>query len=293
MERAETVDQCPVCGIELDAASLPLIHLRTPRGDKVWAKCSGCRSFFMTERYNPEMEIEHTLTRPWGAPESGKALNEHKDLLFESVLRALRRYARQGSTLLDIGCSYGGFLRRAQREGYQVRGMDIVPEAVEYVRSLGIPCDWAGSVQELDLPENSQAVISVLDCNYYWSNQRSELRALRSRLCPGGILAMRVVDTSWAVQAGLWLRQWLPTAGRRVCEKAVYDHRVSIPVPSLLGILRGEGFEIIYTSPRDAIPSGYSSLKVKAAHIIGHFAWRLAGLHLAPGCVILARKQVS
>ena len=43
----------------------------------------------------------------------------------------------------------------AQKEGYQVRGMDIVPETVEYVRSQGIPCDRARSVGDLDIPENS------------------------------------------------------------------------------------------------------------------------------------------
>lgn len=247
----------------------------------------------MAERYDPQGEMEHTLTRPWGMKESGKALNDYKDLMFESILRTLRRYARQGSTLLDVGCSFGGFLQRAQREGYQVRGMDIVPEAVEYVRSLGLPCDCARSVQELDIPENSQAIISVLDCNYYWSNQRNELRALYSRLCPDGILVMRVVDLSWMIQTGFWLRKWSPAASRRLCERAVYDHRVSIPVQSLLRILRKEGFEIICTSPRDAIPSRYNSFKVKAVHIIGHYASRLAGLHLAPGCVILAGKRAS
>jgi hypothetical protein len=171
--------------------------------------------------------------------------------------------------------------------------MDIVPEAVEYVRSLGIPCDCAGSVSDLDIPENSQEIISVLDCNYYWPRQRNELRALHSRLRPNGLLVMRVVDTSRVIQLGLWLRKGFPATGQRLCEKAVYEHRVSIPVRSLLRVVRQEGFDIVYTSTRDAIPSRYSNFKVKSAHLIGHLAWRLFGFHLAPGCVILARKRPS
>jgi SAM-dependent methyltransferase len=225
--------------------------------------------------------------------ESGCALNDYKGLMFEAILRALRGYAPQGSMLLDVGCSYGGFLQRAQREGYRVHGIDIVPEAVEYVRSQGIACDCAKSVEDLDIPESSQGIISVLDCNCYWPSQRKELRVLHSRLCPGGLLVMRVVDTSWAVQIGFWLRSWFPTAGQRLCEKAVYDHRVSIPVRSLLRVVQQEGFEIIYTSPRDAMPSRHNSLKVKIAYAIGHFAWRVAGCFVAPGCVFLARKQAS
>jgi SAM-dependent methyltransferase len=267
--------------------------LMTIRGSQSWVRCPECRSFFATERYDPEKEVEHTRTQPWGKVESGKALNDYKSLMFEAILHVLRDCAPKGSTLLDVGCSYGGFLQRAQKEGYQVRGIDIVPEAVEYVRRQGIACDCAKSVRELDIPDHSLGIISVLDCNYYWPNQREELRALRSRLRPNGLLLMRIVDTSWAVRIGLWLGRWFPIAGQRLCEKAVYDHRVSIPVVSFLRIVQQEGFEIVYTSPRDAMPSRHNSLKVKTAYAIGHFVWRITGCYLAPGCVLLARKRAS
>lgn len=223
--------------------------------------------------------------------ESGLALNDDKGPMFEAILRALRRYAPRGSTLLDVGCSYGGFILRAQKEDYQVRGVDIVPEAVEYVRSLGIACDRAASVGDVNIPENSQGIISVLDCNYYWPSQRNELRAIHSRLKPDGLLVMRVVDTSWAVQMGLWLSRFFPHVGRRLCEKAVYDHRVSIPVRSLLRVIELEKFKVVYTSQRDAMPFRHNSLKVRIAYTIGRIAWGVFGRNLAPGFVFIARKK--
>lgn len=284
---------CPVCEIELDIGSLSKISLSTPRGNQQWARCTVCRSFFTLAPYDPGLETVHTRTRPWGIAESGIALNDEKSPMFDAILRALRRYAQPGSMLLDIGCSYGGFLLRAQEEGYIVRGMDIVPETVEYVRGQGIPCDVARSVSELDVPKNSLGIISALDSNYYWPDQKKELRAIKSLLSPGGVLAVRTVDTSWAVQIGLCLKKWFPDMGRRLCEKAVYDHRVSIPVRSLLRIVREEGFEIIYLSQRDAMPFRKNSLKVKIAYAIGQFAWLLARFNLAPGFVFLARKRAS
>jgi len=284
---------CPACDIKLDTASLSATILKTARGNQNWARCPECRSFFSMERYDPEQEVEHTRTRPWGMIESGIALNDEKGPLFENILRALRRYARQGSTLLDIGCSYGGFLKRAQAEGYRVRGTDIVPEAVEYVRSQGIACDCAKSVDDLDIPEDSQGIISVLDCNYYWPSQGKELRAIHSRLSPDGLLAMRVVDTSWAVQMGLRLSRCFPDAGRRLFEKAVYDHRVSVPVHSLLRVVRQEGYDIVYTSPRDALPFRHNSLKIRLVYAIGRISWRVFGYNLAPGFVFIARKRSS
>lgn len=284
-------DQCPVCDADLDTGSLHAVVLSTPRGARTWVKCLVCRSFFSTDPYDQAREVEHTRTRPWGMVESGIALNDEKSPMFEAILRALRRYAASGSSLLDIGCSYGGLLFRAQKEGYRVRGVDIVPEAVEYVRSKGIPCDLAGSIRSLDIPADSLGIVSALDCNYYWPNQRSELRAIRSALHRGGILAMRTVDTSWAMQLGLWLMRLAPGAGQRLCEKSVYDHRVSIPAGSLLRIVRQEGFEILYTSPRDAMAFRHNSLKIKTAYSVGHLAWRIAHYNLAPGFVFLARKE--
>jgi SAM-dependent methyltransferase len=286
-------NRCPVCEIELDTGSLSTISLRTPRGNQAWARCSDCRSFFTLDPYDPEIETVHTRTRPWGVVESGIALNDNKSPMFEAILRAILRYMQPGCTLLDIGCSYGGFLLRAQKEGYLVRGIDIVPEAVEYVRSQGIHCDRAKSVSDLDIPNNSIGIISALDSNYYWPDQKKELRAIKSILSSGGVLAVRTVDTSWAVQIGLWLKKWFPDMGRRLCEKAVYDHRVSIPVRSLLRIVREEGFEIIYLSQRDAMPFRKNSLKVKIAYAIGQFAWLFARFNLAPGFVFLARKRAS
>ncbi|MFZ2197991.1 MAG: class I SAM-dependent methyltransferase [Thermodesulfovibrionales bacterium] len=284
---------CPVCELELNTGSLATILLNTPRGEQTWARCSGCKSFFALESYDSEQEAEHTRTRPWGIVESGIALNDEKSPMFEAVLRALSRFAQPGGMLLDIGCSYGGFLLQAQREGYRVRGMDIVPEAVEYVRRLGIPCDRAGSVDDLDIPANSLGIVTALDCNYYWQSQTKELRAIRSVLSPGGLLAVRTVDMSWAMQIGLWLRGWFPNTGQRLCEKAVYDHWVSVPADSLLRVVREEGFEIIYTSPHDAMPFRYNSLKVKTAYAVGQVVWRTAGYNLAPGFLFLARKRTA
>ena len=285
--------QCPVCGTGFLARPSSEMVLSTPRGKQTWAKCPECRSFFSAEHYDQAREVAHTRTRPWGMVESGIALNDEKSPMFEAVLRALRPFAAPGASLLDIGCSYGGFLFRARVEGYHVRGVDIVPEAVEYVRSRGISCDLAGSIQSLGIPPDSLGIVSVLDCNYYWPNQRSELLAIRSALQPGGILAMRTVDTSWAVQLGLWLMKWAPKAGHRLCEKSVYDHRVSIPAGSLLRVVRQAGFEILYTSPRDAMQFRRNSLKIKVLYAVGHLAWRLTGYNLAPGFVFLARKKTS
>jgi hypothetical protein len=98
------------------------------------------------------------------------------------------------------------------------------------------------------------------------------------------------VDKSWMLSAGLAVRKTLPAFGARICARAVNDHRVSIPVSSLLRILREEGFEILYASTKGGMHSDQSSAAVKASFAIGLVVWKLTGRNVAPGALVLARK---
>lgn len=285
------LDACPVCGLAFGAECPPPLAFDTPRGVRQWAHCAGCGSFFALDRYSLEQEIAHTRTRPWGRPAAGIALNEAKSPMFDAILRLLHRYQLRNQTLLDVGCSFGGFLQRAQAEGYRVRGMDIVPEAVDYVRSQGIPCDCAGAVADLELPAGSQGMVAVLDCNYYWQDHRGQLSAIHRLLSEDGLLVMRVVDLSWLARAGFQLAKLFPVMGRQLCRRAVYDHHVSVPVRALLRIVAAEGFAIVHASAREAKPFRHNSVKVRFAYALGQIVWRLREVNLAPGFVIVARKR--
>jgi len=202
------------------------------------------------------------------------------------------RHGQAGRSILDVGCSFGGFLAQAKIHGFSARGMDIVPEAVEYTRKQGIACDVAASIAELNLPDGSLDILSVLDCNYYWPDQRTELRAAWRKLRPSGLLVMRLVDKSWMLSAGLAISKFFPALGSLLCRRAVNDHRVSIPFSSMLHLLRQEGFEIVYASTRGAMHSDKSSPAVKTSFAIGFVVWHLTGWNVAPGALVLARKLI-
>ena len=81
---------CPVCDFAMDTSTLSTTILQTPRGKQPWAKCPECRSFFAAEGYDPDREVEHTRTRPWGIVESGIAWTRDKAAMFEAILRRSR-----------------------------------------------------------------------------------------------------------------------------------------------------------------------------------------------------------
>ena len=241
--------------------------------------------------YDCDTEVAHARTCAYGNAEGGVKLNLLKRRMYLSILKLIHQHLAPPASILDVGCSFGGFLEQAQIQGFTPRGMDIVPEAVEYVRQQGIPCDRAASIAQTNLPNSSMAIISVLDCNYYWPDQRAELHAAWGKLRPSGILVMRLVDKSWMLKVGLALNQIFPALSAELCGKAVNDHRVSIPISSMLRVLQQEGFEILQISIWDAVYSDSSSPLVKAVFAFGTAIWSLTGRYMAPGAVVIARKS--
>jgi SAM-dependent methyltransferase len=236
--------------------------------------------------------VAHTETTAWGRTDSGKQLNVFKGRMFLHILEMLKKHCAPPADLLDIGCSYGGFLLVARCAGYRVRGFDLVPQAVESVIAQGIPADVCCSVEHLPaVALNSLDVVTCIDSNYYWVDQPAELGHIFRKLKPGGYLAMRVADKSWMVSLGLILRRLHRPTGERAIRAALNDHRFSMPLSSLLNVLQACGFEIAHASPRGAVHSYHTAVGVKLSFLFGALLWH-AGVKkcVAPGAVVLARK---
>lgn len=283
--------RCPACGCTAET-QLDTILIPSGRGLKPWQRCSACKAYFLVESYLPRQEVTHTEKTSWGKGDTGKELNSFKKRMFQSVIGLLKRHCPPPASLLDVGCSYGGFLMEAKKTGYEVRGFDIVPGAVKYVRSQGIPAEMCFSISELESVEDSSLdVVTCLDCNYYWPDQISELSNACAKLKPGGYLVMRVVDKSWLLSFGLLLRSLSRKTGERVIRAAVNDHRFAMPLRSLLTVIQRSGFEVVYASPRGALHSDHTKPLVKLSFAFGTALWEAGKLvFLAPAALILATK---
>jgi SAM-dependent methyltransferase len=117
---------CPACSAE-SITSAEQTEFASTRGLLTWHRCPKCKSYFFSQTYSAEKETAHTEKRAWGQLESALALNRHKERMFLAVLDLLLKKKPPPGRLLDIGCSFGGFLLKAQKVGYQLMGTDIVP----------------------------------------------------------------------------------------------------------------------------------------------------------------------
>ncbi len=284
-------DICPACGASSTQAGHAWKFINA-RGETEWLRCRCCQSYFMDRGYSLESEVSHTQTMTWGDTEHGAQLNTFKQRMYKSILGQLQKYVQpEGRSLLDVGCSYGGFMEAATKAGFHVCGFDIVPQAVDFVKTHGMSAECCGQIRDFQGSHSKFDVITVLDANIYWPDQATELSDIYNRLSDGGLLVMRVVDKSWLATVGAGLQKLSPDRGRKVLQRAVNDHRFSMPIGSLLNLLEKTGFNVVSASPKGAVHSDETSLLVKLAFGIGIALWQTMGVFLAPGAVVIAEKQ--
>ena len=84
------------------------------------------------------------VAAPWhGVPgalliEPGNAFGTGEHVTTRSCLRAIDRLARQGGTLLDVGCGSGILALAGARLGMQVTGIDTDPDAVRAAQEAAV-----------------------------------------------------------------------------------------------------------------------------------------------------------
>ncbi|MEZ6122169.1 MAG: class I SAM-dependent methyltransferase [Planctomycetaceae bacterium] len=282
---------CPGCGSPVDAQT-PRFQLESVRGPSPFARCRHCQAYFMQGDYEAAAEEQHTRQMAWGELDRGTQLNSFKQKMYHAILDGIERHGLAEASLLDVGCSFGGFLLAAQQRGFRCSGVDIVSEAVEYVQQCGLPAQKCASLEECRLhsPENPVDVLTVLDAHIYWPDQPRELRAAWKLLRPGGLLVIRALTKAPFISAGRALQKVAPGFSKKLIRRAITDHRFSMPLNSLLTTIQNSGFEILEASPKGAQHSDDSAFGVRAAFALGTFTWHSLGVALAPGALIFARK---
>ncbi|HKH94239.1 MAG TPA: class I SAM-dependent methyltransferase [Gemmatimonadaceae bacterium] len=98
-------------------------------------------------------------------------------------------FGRRG-TGIEIGSYVGAFLAAARDAGWQFAGVDVNAETNAFTRSLGFQVH-DGTIESLD-PARRADVVAIWNCLDQLHDPASAVRAARTHLAAGGMLAIRV-----------------------------------------------------------------------------------------------------
>lgn len=167
-------------------------------------KCNSCGLLYV----NPRDSIDK-LIRIYGRPYFELEKSKRKDgigyrnyikdkeihkIYFRKKIKQIKKIKPEGR-LLDIGCATGFFLEEAQKEGFDVWGVDVSPYAVKIAKEV-INNDkiFLGTIKEVPLKRESLDVITCFQTLEHSPDPLGELLQMHRLLKIGGVIILTLPD---------------------------------------------------------------------------------------------------
>jgi 2-polyprenyl-3-methyl-5-hydroxy-6-metoxy-1,4-benzoquinol methylase len=168
------------------------------------------------------------------------------------------RPPRPGARLLDVGCSTGDYLERAQARGWTVQGIDVAKHLAVFARvKRGLPVEHGdvGDVLNRFGPQ-SFAAITLWDVIEHLPKPLDTMRDLYRALEPGGTLYLATPNLSGWVPRFHW-RVLRPLTGTWPHPEPP-RHLHQFAAPTIARLFAAAGFDGVRVLP-DEIPLWYTS----------------------------------
>lgn len=135
---------------------------------------------FFKERYN--LNYDHNF----------EGNNIFKNNILITLIDLLKRHDCHKGKLLDIGSFAGIFLLEAQKEGFEVEGIEVNPHMCQYTREkLGLKVINA-SINSYEGPHEKYDVITLIDVLEHLYDPLEVIEKCFKSLKPGGLLLIKV-----------------------------------------------------------------------------------------------------
>lgn len=160
---------------------------------------------------------------------------------FEQRVDRVRRH-RAGGRLLDVGCSYGVFLRVARERGFEAQGVELSADTAALARKQGFEV-FVGSLFDAGFPDASFDVVHAGDVIEHLADPRSFVREIRRILAPGGLVVVATPNhAAFFPRATLALERAL---GVPWSHSTPPQHLHQFSTASLARLLGANGFEML------------------------------------------------
>ncbi len=199
--------------------------------------CKKC-GFMFSEMDIKEEELNHIYSNP--IDRFYVAQQKERQYAYKRILFQLKPLViTKGATLLDVGCSYGFFMKLAEESGYKVYGIELNRDANIYCKEKLNLKVFCGGINQVVFSDNYFDVITALEVIEHVQDLKGFITNVRRMLKPGGILYLVTPDRR-SLSARLLGRKWW--SYRRM-------HINYFSKKTLLTFLKNNGFHIISYMP--------------------------------------------
>lgn len=200
------------------------------------AKCNSCKTVFALlddEEARPNQLYSESRDDLY------LTLAPQRSLTFRKIISHLKNFAPDNGRLLDIGCSYGIFLKMASRIWQEAYGVELSKEASRYAReSLGLNVSCL-DIQEADFPNGYFDIITAIEVIEHIEDPKDFITTVSRILKPGGILYLVTPDAQSFSARLMGYRWW---SYRKM-------HLNYFSKDSLFGFLAKNGFSVLDSAP--------------------------------------------
>jgi SAM-dependent methyltransferase len=208
-----------------------------------YLRCKACGLAYLERRPEPAL-LENFYNTSFQVDRDSQAKKIGRKS--SALLRILARALPEKGKVLELGSSYGHFLRRAQQAGWDVEGVEISRSAADWARqTFGILAHAGtleGTLPVLRPPYDAVVMLHVLE---HSSDPRRLISQVREILRPGGVLLVETPNSS----------SWIARECGRTWEWLTLPAHIFLFSPaSMRHLLEGAGFsvEILTTQRGDA-----------------------------------------
>jgi 2-polyprenyl-3-methyl-5-hydroxy-6-metoxy-1,4-benzoquinol methylase len=202
-------------------------------------KCKNCGLVYVNPRLKSE-ELSDLYNKNVISPYHYYLETKSEDeKTFRERLNLIERHAKKGK-LLDVGCSIGTFSNVAKLRGWEVYGLDINKQSVDYCK-INLQLDVkAGDFEDLDYPKEFFDVVIMNDFLEHVGSPSNALIKANSIMKKKGVIFI-VTPKIDSIMAKLSKGKWLHLKPN--------EHIYYFSTKTMEQLLKKTGFEIISIKP--------------------------------------------
>jgi SAM-dependent methyltransferase len=178
--------KCKVCDSNCTTGA-PIVH---SSDNLILVKCPHCGFIF-------DWDVDISVLQ--GTGDVGVAsgiefyLNrvEASRILWDKEADRITKLIKPPGKALDVGCGIGGFLQVIKSRGFDIYGVELNPDAIDYVRSRDLFPIYT-NIQETAALGFQFDVVTLLHTLEHVSDPRQMLREIKDVLEPNGLLVITV-----------------------------------------------------------------------------------------------------